>query len=54
MGNMKTKVVLATLVAVAAMSGLGATFPGGTLPKVHAQEEDLQACSAKRSTAHTP
>jgi hypothetical protein len=47
MDNMKTKVVLATLVAVAAMIGLGATFPGGTLPKVHAQEEDLQACSAK-------
>ena len=46
MGNMKTKVVLATLVAVAAMIGLGATFPGGTLPKVHAQEEELQACSA--------
>ena len=47
MGNMKTNVVLATLVAVAAMIGLGATFPGGTLPKVHAQEEDLQACSAR-------
>jgi hypothetical protein len=46
MGNMKTKVVLATLVAVAAMIGLGVTFLGGTLPKVHAQEEDLQACSA--------
>src|SRR5205085_425014 len=39
--------ILAALVAVAAMIGPGATFPGGTLPKVHAQEEDLQACSAK-------
>jgi hypothetical protein len=46
MRNMKTKVVLATLVAVAAMIGLGATFPGGTLTKVHAQEEALEACSA--------
>jgi hypothetical protein len=45
MRNMKTKVVLATLVAVAAMAGLGVTFPGGTLPKVHAQEE-AQGCSA--------
>jgi len=34
MDNTKTKVVLATLVAVAAMIGLGATFPGGALPKV--------------------
>ena len=46
MGNMKTKVVLATLVAVAAMIGLGATFSGGALPKVHAQEVDLEGCSA--------
>jgi len=46
MHNMKTKVVLATLVAVAAMSGLGATFRGSTLPKVHAQEVDLEGCSA--------
>jgi hypothetical protein len=46
MRNMKTKVVLATLVAVAAMIGLGATFPGGTLTKVHAHEEALEACSA--------
>ena len=45
MRNMKPKVVLATL-AVAAVIGLGATFPGGTLPKVHAQEEFLHACSA--------
>jgi len=45
MDNTKTKVVLATLVAVAAMIGLGATFPGGALPKVHAQEE-AQGCSA--------
>ena len=46
MGNIKTKVVLATLVALAAMICLWVTFPGGTLPKVHAQEEALQACSA--------
>ena len=46
MDNMKTKVVLATLVAVAAMIGLGGTFSGDTLPKVYAQEEELQACSA--------
>ncbi len=45
MENMKTKVVLATLVVFAAMIGLGATFPGGTSPKVHAQEEFLHACS---------
>jgi len=44
MRNMKTKVVLVTLVAVAAMIGLGATYPGGTLPKVHAQEVDLEGC----------
>jgi hypothetical protein len=46
MRNMKTKVVLATLVAVAAMVGLGVTFPGGTLPTVHAHEEAREACSA--------
>jgi hypothetical protein len=45
MRNMKTKAVLATLVAVAAMVGLGVTFPGGTLPKVQAHEEELEACS---------
>lgn len=46
MRNMKTKIVLATLVAVAAMICLGATFPGGTLTKVHAEEEAREACSA--------
>jgi hypothetical protein len=46
MRNIKTKTVLATLVAVAAMVGLGVTFPGGTLPKVHAHEEAPEACSA--------
>ena len=46
MDNMKTKVVLATLEAAAAMIGLGATFCGGTLPKVHAQDVDLERCSA--------
>jgi hypothetical protein len=46
MRNMNTKIVLATLVAVAAMICLGATFPGGTLTKVHAEEEAREACSA--------
>lgn len=46
MRNMKTKVVLAALAAVAAGIVLGAIYPGGTLPKVHAQEEALEACSA--------
>lgn len=45
MENMKTKVVLATLVGVTAMMGLGAAFAGGALPKVHAEEEFLHACS---------
>ena len=43
MRNMKTKVVLATLVAVAALIALRATFPSGTLPKVHAQETKMHA-----------
>jgi len=42
---MKTKVVLTALVAGAAIVGLGAAYPGGTLPKVHADEEFLHACS---------
>ena len=42
---MKIRVAIGTLVAVAAMIGLRATFTGGTLPKVHAQEEFLHACS---------
>jgi len=46
MRNIKATVALATLVAVAAIIGLGATVPGGTLPKVHAQEVDLEGCSA--------
>ena len=45
MRNMKTKVVLTALVAGAAIVGLGAAYPGGTLPKVHADEEFLHACS---------
>ena len=40
MRNLKATIGLATLVAVAAM------FPGGTLPKVHAQDADLEGCSA--------
>jgi hypothetical protein len=44
---MKATIGLATLVAVAAMFGLGAALPGGTLPKVHAQDVDLEGCSAK-------
>jgi hypothetical protein len=43
MRNMKSKVVLATLVAVAALIALRATFPSGTLPKVHAQEPKVHA-----------
>jgi hypothetical protein len=46
MRNIKATVALATLVVVAALITLRATFPGGTLPKVHAQEEELQACTA--------
>jgi hypothetical protein len=46
MRNMKATAALATLVAVAAMISLGATLPEGTLPKVHAQEVDLEGCSA--------
>src|SRR6266404_5987173 len=45
MRNMKTKVVLTALVAGAAIVGLGAAYPGGTLPKVHADEEFLHVCS---------
>ena len=46
MRNIKATVALATVVAVAAMIGVGASFPGGTLPKVHAQEVDLEGCRA--------
>jgi hypothetical protein len=46
MRNIKATVTLATVVAVTATIGLGVTFPRGTLPKVHAQEVDLQGCSA--------
>ena len=46
MGNMKIRVAIGTLVVIAALTALRATFPGGTLPKMHAQEETLQACSA--------
>jgi len=47
---MKISVAIGTLAAVAALIGLGATFPGGTLPKVHAQEVDLEGCSAATLT----
>src|SRR5260370_28022446 len=46
MRNIKATVALATLVAVAAMIGRGDTFPGSTLHKIHAQEVDLEGCSA--------
>jgi hypothetical protein len=46
MCNIKATVALAMVVAVTATIGLGVTFPRGTLPKVHAQEVDLQGCSA--------
>ena len=47
MRNMKIRVALGTLIAVAAMIGLVSTFSGGTLPKVHAQEEARKGCSAE-------
>ena len=50
MRNMKIRVAIGTLVAVAAMIGLGATFHGGTLRKVHAQEVDLEGCNAATLT----
>ena len=43
---MKIRVAIGTLLAIAALIALRATFPGSTLPKVHAQEEVLQVCSA--------
>jgi hypothetical protein len=46
MRKINATVALATLVVVAAIIGLGATVPAGTLPKVHAQEVDLEGCSA--------
>src|SRR6266849_10401226 len=46
MRNIKATVALATLAAAAAMIGLGASFFGSNLPKVHAQEVDLEGCSA--------
>jgi len=48
MRNMKTKVILATLVAAVAMIGLWASVPGATLPRVRAQEvdRDRESCSA--------
>ena len=45
MRNMKIRAAIGTLVAVAALIALRATFPGGTLPKVHAQEDTPQPCS---------
>ncbi len=48
MRNMKIRVAVGTLVAVAALIALPATFPGGTLPKVHAQEDTPQPCSVAR------
>ena len=45
MRNIKIRVVLGTLVAVAALIILRGTFPSGTLPKVHAQEEAKEGCS---------
>ena len=49
MRNMKIRVAVGTLVAVAALIALRATFPG-TLPKVHAQEDTPQPCSAATLT----
>jgi hypothetical protein len=44
MRNTKIRAAIGTLVAVAALIALRATFPG-TLPKVHAQEDTPQPCS---------
>jgi len=54
MDNMKTKVVLATLVAFGAMIGLGVTFPGGTLPKCTLRKRSCKPVPLQRSTARTP
>jgi len=48
MRNMKIRAAIGTLVAVAALIALRATLPGGTLPKVHAQEDTPQPCSVSR------
>ena len=47
MASMKIRIALGTLVAVAALIAVRATFPGGTLPKVHAQEDarERKGCS---------
>ncbi len=46
MRNMKTKkVVLASLVVAAGLIALRTNLPGGTLPKVHAQEDAGEGCS---------
>jgi hypothetical protein len=50
MRNMKTRVALGTLVAVAALIALRATFPGGTLPKVHAKEKEEARTSCSLDT----
>ena len=47
MRNMKIRVALGTLVAVAAVIALWSGFPSGTLPKVHAQVEATESCSLK-------
>jgi len=48
MRHMKTRVVVATLATLAvavALTVLRADFPGGTVPRVHAQEDIREGCS---------
>jgi hypothetical protein len=43
---MKIRVAIGALIAVAVLIALPTYFPGGTLRKVHAQDEASRACSA--------
>jgi hypothetical protein len=47
MRNLKIRVALGTLIAVAALIALRVDLPGGTLPKVHAQEDARKGCSVE-------
>ena len=47
MRNMKIRVALGTLVAVATLIALRTGFPSGTLPIVHAQLEATEGCTLK-------
>jgi hypothetical protein len=47
MRNMKIRVALGTLIAVAALIAVRVDLAGGTLPKVHAQEDARKGCSVE-------